>query len=312
MRHFPLIDNLECPSSSSSPLSTTSSMHTDHHLRFRTSRVLSSGHVSHVASLARLPLRRAPRPPTILRRVPRLATPRRAPCPPTVHTAATAPIIAATARTITVTAPTIAATAPTSARAISAGLVDTRRHFASEYYSRIFPSSLRVRERQTRAFRIYTVRHFAFEYYSSIFASSLRVRGQHSRTQFASPQPGTTTLPVSSSPSARASTRRRSRARTPSQLTTPTLTTAATATTIAVTAPLTAATATTSARATSDDLFDTRRLVAFEYFSRIFPSSLRVRVLLAHFLHTYPRLRRHRAFASRSLSTSRHFPRSSS
>jgi hypothetical protein len=96
-------------------------MHTDHHLRFRTSRVLSSGHVSHVASLARLPLRRAPRPPTILRRVPRLATPRRAPRPPTVHTAATAPIIAATARTITVTAPTIAATAPTSARAISAG-----------------------------------------------------------------------------------------------------------------------------------------------------------------------------------------------
>ena len=91
-----------------------------------------------------------------------------------------------------------------------------------------------------------------------------------------------------------------------------TLTTAETATIIAVTAPPTAATATTSARTTSDDLVDTRRLVAFEYFSRIFPSSLRVRVLPAHFLHTYPRLRRHRAFASRSRSTSRHFPRSSS
>ena len=61
--------------------------------------------------------RRVPRPPTTLRRVLRLATPRRAPGP----TAATA------LTTIVVTAPTTAATATTSARATSDDLVDTRR-----------------------------------------------------------------------------------------------------------------------------------------------------------------------------------------
>ena len=65
--------------------------------------------------------------------------------------------------------------------------------------------------------------------------------------------------------------------------------TAATAlTTIVVTAPTTAATATTSARATSDDLVDTRRLVAFYLLLDTVDTALLRLSLSEHLRHVPP------------------------